>query len=558
VREMIRMKRILSGLFVSTCLCAAAHAQTIGNLPAASSVSPTDYSAVFQTGNVTRKATAAQITGAASATLYPAVTTGSIGAAATNCSNINAALSAAGAGGQVNLPSGIAYTSCTIVIPPFVGLMMPVGGFVAPTNNMDVVNLGAGGTFNGGVDVSANATWNMAALKLLAVSQLGVTANSSFQLNTPTNFTVYLVGFTSGVNHGTAINLNATVNPNGGVEGVIGTAWIQGFDNGLWMQNNISDGTQWVNANNITIFSNLTIRPLRMDDLSTFGGGMANNKLNIQNETRPGATTTGGFQIAGAFNQFDIEPWDYDGGSGGSVPAIFYGASNEADVIRTFTSSAAINSTGASSSNVVQNLISGSSVNSSPYIQTGTLSASGLVSGSGFTSLFASPFPLGSTTPSSGVFTTLASSNGLTGIVTGSAPVAGTVGEVLSSTPVTCVTQTGLSSATATNVASLSLPAGDWLVYGTIGIDPANTTVVNSLTGALSTTSATIPADGNPGRVSTRYSYTASAGSSDTTVSPSPINVNVSTTTTVFAVISASFTTSTAGPCGQITAVRIH
>jgi hypothetical protein len=100
-----------------------------------------------------------------------------------------------------------------------------------------------------------------------------------------------------------------------------------------------------------------------------------------------------------------------------------------------------------------------------------TLSASSTVSGAGFSTYLASPPAIGGSTPAAITGTTLTASsgainpfypNGITGSTSGSSPSSGSIGEHKSDTG----SGVGLTNATATSVASISLEAGNWLVYG--------------------------------------------------------------------------------------------
>jgi hypothetical protein len=176
-----------------------------------------------------------------------------------------------------------------------------------------------------------------------------------------------------------------------------------------------------------------------------------------------------------------------------------------------------------------------------------------------FTSTGLNSIAIGATTASTGAFSTITASStitpsqtsGIVGTTTNNSANAGSVGEYVSS-QVTSPT-TGLTSATATNVTSISLTAGDWDVHGSFLIGPAATTIVTTIIGAISTTSATFPGLGT-GYV-TYLTVTHPAGNNVGFPVPS-IRVSVASTTTVYLVAQATFTISTAGVGGTIYARR--
>lgn len=112
-----------------------------------------------------------------------------------------------------------------------------------------------------------------------------------------------------------------------------------------------------------------------------------------------------------------------------------------------------------------------------------TLSATGTISGTGFTAWAASPPAIGATAANSGVFTTLSASglitpgaSGIKGVTDGSDAPGGSVGEYLSAT----ASGVAISNvAVATAIASLSLTAGDWDVQATVIFSTIGTGINN-------------------------------------------------------------------------------
>jgi hypothetical protein len=111
----------------------------------------------------------------------------------------------------------------------------------------------------------------------------------------------------------------------------------------------------------------------------------------------------------------------------------------------------------------------------------------------------AAPGPIGSTTPSTGAFTTLSASStitpsqtsGIVGTNTNNSANAGSVGEYVSAT----ASAFSLTSNTPANATSISLTAGDWDVDGGMLIQAASALVSNAV-GGTSTTTATLGAAG--------------------------------------------------------------
>ena len=130
----------------------------------------------------------------------------------------------------------------------------------------------------------------------------------------------------------------------------------------------------------------------------------------------------------------------------------------------------------------------------------------------------------------------------------------GNLGEFVTSS-VTCTTATGLTSGTSANVTSISLTAGDWDVWGVGGIDPAGSTTTTKSQVGINTTSATLPAAGASGYVVWSGSV---AGTNLNLLTPGPVRVSLASAGSVYLVVQGTFTASTAGPCGAISARRVR
>jgi hypothetical protein len=173
---------------------------------------------------------------------------------------------------------------------------------------------------------------------------------------------------------------------------------------------------------------------------------------------------------------------------------------------------------------------------------------------------------IGVTTAGTGKFTAItmnAASNtitpGTTGGIVGTTLAdnaqAGSIGEVIQSAVIAISAIALTVSGTAYNVTSISLTAGDWDVFGTVGYAPAATTTITALSQSSNATTGAQAAFPN-----TSTDYTDA-----TALAPGAVNIikniptrqfNVSVGTTVYLVATATFGTSTITAGGQITARR--
>jgi hypothetical protein len=134
----------------------------------------------------------------------------------------------------------------------------------------------------------------------------------------------------------------------------------------------------------------------------------------------------------------------------------------------------------------------------------------------------------------------------LVAVTTNSSAAVGVVGQVVTST----VSAVAITSGTLTNVTSISLPAGDWDVFGSVQAQAAGTTTTLYTSGGISTTSATLPAAG--------LQTVAPAGAAGLLVGgPVPSQrLSLASTTTVYLVAQISYAVSTCTVAGSITARR--
>lgn len=229
----------------------------------------------------------------------------------------------------------------------------------------------------------------------------------------------------------------------------------------------------------------------------------------------------------------------------------------------------------AQAANTVVANVTGSSASPTAFAMPScSTSASALnwTSGTGFTcnssvnaatlggATFAAPGAIGSTTASTGKFTTLqatgaitpSSTSGIVGTTTNDNAISGSIGEFPTPSNLSSVS---LTTGVAANVSSISLSAGDWDVSCNTAYAPAGTTTINGYATGISTTSATFAGPGT---------YTSIIGASFTGSTGSPaittptIRESLSATTTIYCVASMTFGTSTATASGFLRARRIR
>lgn len=186
-----------------------------------------------------------------------------------------------------------------------------------------------------------------------------------------------------------------------------------------------------------------------------------------------------------------------------------------------------------------------------------TLSASSTVSGTGFSTYLASPPAIGTTAPAAGKFTTLqatgaitpSSTAGIVGTATNDSPAAGSFGE----NPNNATTGTSLTTTTNANAASVALGAGDWDLSCVATFNPAGTTTMSALQVGVSTTSATYAAANTGATVLWQLNFTTG----QVQVISTPVwPVKLASAGTGYCVVTATFGTSTMTVNGFISARR--
>lgn len=145
----------------------------------------------------------------------------------------------------------------------------------------------------------------------------------------------------------------------------------------------------------------------------------------------------------------------------------------------------------------------------------------------------------------------------LAGTTTNDNATAGNMGEFISSSIATA-SSVALTTNTPVNITSISLTAGDWIVYGQIAFTATSTTHVSQRVGAISTTTGTLPTSISDSTQSSTYFSRASEiiGTNDSCFEISPCRQSLSGTTTIYLVAQATFTTSTLNAYGFIAARR--
>lgn len=154
----------------------------------------------------------------------------------------------------------------------------------------------------------------------------------------------------------------------------------------------------------------------------------------------------------------------------------------------------------------------------------------------------------------------------INGVTNGAGAGAGVVGQVICAqvtnggSPAGCATNSStpvsMTNNVAVNITSISLPAGDWDVWGSCWSNPAGTTITNVISCWTSTTSATNPTAPNFG--SQGYVTTSTTAGALNMAFAGYQFLNLSATTTVFLSSNIQFTTSTLTAYGFIAARRRH
>jgi len=139
------------------------------------------------------------------------------------------------------------------------------------------------------------------------------------------------------------------------------------------------------------------------------------------------------------------------------------------------------------------------------------------------------------------------------GTTTNDNAAAGSVSEILETT-VLIGAEVSLSTGTAADVATVSLTAGDWDVWGEIATDLGGTTTSTLFQGWINTVSATVPTIPNAGAFVQNATAITTGGNMIYPVGQR--RISVASTTTVYLSAKATFATSTFKVYGYIGARR--
>jgi len=157
-------------------------------------------------------------------------------------------------------------------------------------------------------------------------------------------------------------------------------------------------------------------------------------------------------------------------------------------------------------------------------------------------------------TGTSPLYVNKVSASQLPGTTTNDNAGAGKIGEYVSAS-VTRASGVSLTSSTAANITSISLTAGDWDVWGTVGFAPGGSNTYTLRVGCVSLTSATT-SDADSGAC---YEDSATGVIGDVSFfSTGTLRVSIASTTTVYLTADAVFAVSTLKGYGFIGARRVR
>ena len=150
---------------------------------------------------------------------------------------------------------------------------------------------------------------------------------------------------------------------------------------------------------------------------------------------------------------------------------------------------------------------------------------------------------------------TFSSTSGVIGTTTNDSAAALSVGELLS-TVVLVGAPVALTTATAANIATLSLTAGDWDVWGSVWTNPAAGTTTTKVQAAVSQTTATLPTTPALGTSLSVLTGITTAATEAVVLQTGATRISLAGTTSVYLVASVTFSVSTMGGYGAIYARR--
>lgn len=145
----------------------------------------------------------------------------------------------------------------------------------------------------------------------------------------------------------------------------------------------------------------------------------------------------------------------------------------------------------------------------------------------------------------------------IAGTTTNDNAASGYVGQQVIST-VASASAVSLTTATPANVTSISLPAGDWEVSGTVIRSLGATTSITQLITSVSTTSATASSATAGDGTFQIFSTAAEVPAANVSQVIPPVRLSLASTTTVYLVASDTFTVSTNAVFGTLRARRVR
>lgn len=223
-------------------------------------------------------------------------------------------------GGEVYIPSGTDFTiGATVEVWQNVFLNMEGGGWLKPSANVDVVRFHGGSKGYVQVDTRDLAGWSSTAVLFDGDSEGN--ASTAFRLDTPTEVTAVVYG-ASTASAGTAIEFSAETATKSWLMGIKLTAWVKNFDVACRM--GVGSGNRFCTSCNIEISASNSLQGLVMATAQTYA--VDGHTIQIRSQPRVAVSTAAHIIIAGQLNKILALPWDWDGGVGGTVPAVTIGA----------------------------------------------------------------------------------------------------------------------------------------------------------------------------------------------------------------------------------------
>ncbi len=144
----------------------------------------------------------------------------------------------------------------------------------------------------------------------------------------------------------------------------------------------------------------------------------------------------------------------------------------------------------------------------------------------------------------------------IVGTTTNDSAAAGSVGQIIESN-VASGSAVSLVNSTGKTITSISLTAGDWDVWGNVGVIQAASTTLSFMEAAIGPTDNTVPAAPNGGAFMT-LSLTFATGATSQVFPVGMTRISVASTTTYYLVVRAAFAASTATAYGYIGARRVR